>query len=150
MLRWSFLTIAVGWAAALPAAPFAATRPQGSDGYYAFAFATYALGSIVCHQLPSRSLHLWAVPWPVCARCTGIYFGAAVAAVVAVVARLDERGSALERTRLYLLSSVLPTAATLVYEWTTGHTPSNWVRAAAGCPIGVLVTWTISVSGFRL
>jgi hypothetical protein len=42
-----------------------------------------------------------------------------------------------------LLVAVVPTAATLVYEWTTGQTPANWIRAAAGVPIGVVVAWIV-------
>src|SRR5436190_256549 len=34
---------------------------------------------IVCHQIPERSLWIAATPMPVCARCTGIYFGALAA-----------------------------------------------------------------------
>ncbi len=37
----------------------------------------YGVGSLICHQLPERSYHLWAAQMPVCARCAGIYFGAA-------------------------------------------------------------------------
>ena len=39
--------------------------------------------------------------------------------------------------------AVVPTAATLVYEWTTGQTPANWIRAAAGVPLGVIVAWIV-------
>ena len=34
--------------------------------------------------------------------------------------------------------AVAPTAATLVYEWTTGVMPANWVRAAAGVCLGAV------------
>jgi hypothetical protein len=40
--------------------------------------------------------------------------------------------------------ALLPTAATLVWEWTTGVVPSNGVRALAGFPIGVAVAWIVS------
>ena len=35
--------------------------------------------------------------------------------------------------------AALPTAVTLVYEWTTGNTPSNAIRALAGAPLGAAV-----------
>ncbi len=33
------------------------------------------LGSWWCHQLPTRSPHLWGAPLPLCWRCTGILLG---------------------------------------------------------------------------
>jgi hypothetical protein len=38
--------------------------------------------------------------------------------------------------RLLLAAAALPTAISLVYEWTTGAVPSNAVRAIAGAPLG--------------
>ena len=84
---------------------------------------------------------------PVCARCTGIYAGAAVTAIVATVRTLRPPsadtwvGPYDKRTALVLAG--LPTILTLVYEWTTGQTPANWIRAAAGVPIGVVVAWIV-------
>ncbi len=37
--------------------------------------------SAVCHQIPARSFWIAAEPMPLCARCTGIYFGALVSLV---------------------------------------------------------------------
>ena len=34
------------------------------------------VGSLWCHQLPSRSPHLFGVQLPLCWRCTGIFLGA--------------------------------------------------------------------------
>jgi uncharacterized membrane protein len=44
------------------------------------AFAVFAFFSRVCHQLPDRSFLLFGTPVAVCARCLGIYAGAAVGA----------------------------------------------------------------------
>jgi hypothetical protein len=84
-LRRAFLAMSIGWAVLLPVAPFAASQPAPAPFWYGLAFVVYGAGSFICHQLPARSFHTWSAQWPVCARCTGIYFGAAMAAVVATV-----------------------------------------------------------------
>jgi len=136
---------AIAWAVALPLAAFAATRPHAATPWYAFAFAAYAVGSVICHQLPERSFHLWAAQMPVCARCTGIYVGAAIGAIASVTVRLKKdttsqtvrlKADTTYNAKSALIIAAIPILATLVYEWTTGHTPANWIRAAAGVPIG--------------
>jgi hypothetical protein len=42
-----------------------------------------------------------------------------------------------------LALAALPTVVTLAYEWTTGHMPSNTVRALAGLPLGAAVSWIV-------
>jgi hypothetical protein len=161
----------VAWSVALPLASLTAGEPHPSSIVYLCSFFVYLTGSLLCHQLPERSFHLWGAQMPVCARCTGIYLGAAVAAIAFSVGRRgpacppgadtlcppgpvgarrlqpsgrrSPKGFALHRARMALLVAVVPTAATLVYEWTTGQTPANWIRAAAGVPIGVVVAWIV-------
>src|ERR1700704_3352966 len=100
-LRRAFVAASIGWAALLPLAPFAASRPAPAPFWYGLAFAMYSAGGAICHQLPARSFHSWSAQWPVGARCTGIYVGAAVAAVVAMVRHgVRERGTS--RARLLL------------------------------------------------
>jgi uncharacterized membrane protein len=160
--RRAFIAAAIGWAVALVLAPSIAARPD-TPPLYAFAFGVYAAGSLLCHQLADRSFHLWGVQMPVCARCTGIYAGGAVAAIVAYVVSAFRRtqvrlkpnatyGSLVRLkpdttyryARIALLAAALPTAATLVYEWTTGQTPANAIRALAGFPLGAAVVWAIA------
>ena len=169
VFRRAFVAASVGWAAALPLAPLAARSPYASSVAYVCAAAVYAVGSVVCHQLPARSFHLGAAQWPVCARCTGIYFGAAVVcaarAFPASARRANERATArlaaapearrrqgsdrrsaeslARRPKAMLLVSVLPSALTLIYEWTTGEMPSNHLRFVAGIPIGLAVAWVV-------
>jgi hypothetical protein len=45
--------------------------------------------------------------------------------------------------RVLLAVAALPSAITLVYEWTSGIAPSNGVRFAAGIPIGIVVAWLV-------
>jgi hypothetical protein len=44
-----------------------------------------------------------------------------------------------DRARQWLAISATPTAITLMYEWLSGVTPGNWIRAAAGFPLGAIV-----------
>jgi uncharacterized membrane protein len=142
-MRRAFVAAAAGWVSALPLAAYAASRPHATSVPYACALAVYGLGSVVCHQLPARSFHLWGVQMPVCARCTGIYVGAALAAAASSV--VQTLGDAEARRMLAL--AALPTIATLIYEWTTGVMPANWIRALAGLPLGAAIALVIAGVG---
>jgi len=148
-LRRAFVAASIVWAALLPLAPFAASQPAPAPFWYGLAFVVYGAGSFICHQLPARSFHSWSAQWPVCARCTGIYFGAAMAAVAALISStyvgsgFSRTGWSVSRTRILLVLAALPTAVTLIYEWTTGDTPSNAIRALAGAPLGAAVAFLV-------
>jgi uncharacterized membrane protein len=141
LLRRAFLAASTAWAAAIPLAAYSASRPDGSSVTYAFALGVYGLGRIVCHQMPARSFHVWMTSLPVCARCTGIYAGAALAALALRGRLVDTRSN----PKIVLLAALAPTAATLAFEWTTGVMPSHWIRALAGVPLGVAVAWAIGM-----
>ena len=51
-----------------------------ASGYSLAALAIFWFFSPVCHQDPARSFWLFGAPVAVCARCLGIYLGAAVGA----------------------------------------------------------------------
>jgi uncharacterized membrane protein len=144
-LKLSFVAAAVAWAAVLPLAAFAASRPAEASNSHLAAAIPYAIGALICHQQSTRSFHLWSHQLPVCARCTGIYVGAALIALGAAPRKrrpategfVGQRFSA--NARLILLLAVLPTLATLAYEWSVGAPPSNIARALAGLPLGAAV-----------
>jgi uncharacterized membrane protein len=147
LVRRTFLALSTLWAASIPLATFVASRPDSSSVSYAFALSVYAIGHVVCHQLPARSFHVWMTSLPVCARCTGIYAGAAATAIVlALMPRtsVEARSVRVDPKRVLLLALV-PTALTLMFEWTTGVMPQHWVRAAAGVPLGAAVAWAIGM-----
>jgi len=148
-----FAGAALAWGCALPLATWLASGPDARPGVYGFAFAVYGLGSWICHQRPDRSFYLWAMQMPVCARCTGIYLGSAIAALSYVTrggSRANStRRAAVDRTirstdaRIVLVVAAVPTLVMLLVEWLGGGTPSNAIRALAGLPIGAAVAWTV-------
>jgi hypothetical protein len=151
-LRAAFVAASIAWAVLLVVVPFAASQPHASAMAAALIAGVYTIGSLVCHQLPERSYHLWTVQMPVCARCAGIYFGAVLGAIVSQLgkARRGRPWSALGRrklrpydARIALALAVVPTVVSLAYEWTTGVRPSHEIRAAAGAPIGLVVAWLV-------
>jgi uncharacterized membrane protein len=53
-----------------------------AGGHTTLASAIYSTFSFVCHQIPERSFHLAGHKFGVCSRCTGLYSGLALAALV--------------------------------------------------------------------
>lgn len=145
LLRRAFSLASVVWVFLLPLTAFAASRPDGTPITYGFALAIYKVGHLICHQLPTRSFHVWGASLPVCARCTGIYVGAAGAFALRALGDPPKREARTSDARVVLLAALVPTAATLIFEWTTGVTPANWVRALAGAPLGIAVAWAVGM-----
>jgi uncharacterized membrane protein len=145
-LRTAFIAASIAWAVLLIAIPFAASQPHVSSIEATLIAGVYTLGSLVCHQLPERSYHLWTAQMPVCARCAGIYFGGVVGATASAARAVRAKAAAFNPAwtpRMVLAVAVAPTVLTLAYEWTTGDRPSHEIRAAAGVPIGVVVAWLV-------
>jgi uncharacterized membrane protein len=103
----------------------------------------YTLGSRICHQRPERSFHLLAVQLPVCARCAGIYGGAAVGLLLTLSASIRQRLFPFS-PRMLLLAGALPTLMTLVLEWSGAWAGANNVRAAAGVTLGAAVAFVVA------
>jgi uncharacterized membrane protein len=153
-VRLAMAAAAIAWAVVIPLAAWSAGQPDTASPARVFALTVYQFGSVICHQRPERSFHLAAVPLPVCARCTGIYVGAAVvlaALSVGGVGRARRSGSSpsaamqsSRRTaRAALLFAVTPALLTLAYEWITDRTPSNEIRAATGAFLGAIAAWVL-------
>jgi uncharacterized membrane protein len=103
----------------------------------------YALGSRICHQRPERSFHLFAVQLPVCARCAGIYAGAAAGSLLILSASVrDQLCRFAPRTLLF--AGALPTLMTLIIEWSGAWTGANATRATAGVPLGLTVAFVVA------
>lgn len=128
------------WSGALPAAAAAASTGAGPAAW--LVPLVYGIGHVVCHQRPERSFTWGDVAWPVCARCSGIYFGATLGALLGLIVPLGLVASP-ARVRLWLVSSAMPVVLTLVYEWLTGEAPSNNLRAMSGGVVGTMVAWLL-------
>ncbi len=127
---WWLTAPTVLWAVALPLAAAQVLLPSWVVA------AIYRIGHVICHQRPERSFY-WALhSWPVCARCTGLYAGAAVGVLLALRLSLPDVVRTPVRVRRYLLIAVAPAVASLLFEWTTGIAPSNVVRATTGLVAG--------------
>ena len=107
------------------------------------AAVVYAVGSHICHQRPERSFHVNLAQLPVCARCTGIYVGAAIGAWLAIGSGVHRRVAG-HSLRALLVCAAVPTAVTLVAEWSGAWAGSNPVRAAAGMPLGGAVALVVA------
>lgn len=89
---------------------------------------------LICHGQLDRAFELAGVAMPICARCTGIYAGIALGALLMMIAPLERR-----RSLLFLAGVLL--AAPLVVDgsmqtlglWSTGNLP----RGMTGLLFGV-------------
>jgi len=140
-----FLTIgAVLWAATLLAAPYALT--SGSPRLVSAAAIVYSGAGLICHQRAARSFHLAGVQLPVCGRCTGLYLSGALGALLAWI--VSRRPRVPSNTRRTLVLASIPTALSVVLEWTGVLDPSNVGRAVCALPLGAAAAW-IFVQGLR-
>jgi uncharacterized membrane protein len=126
--------LATGWLVLLVTAPILPVPIAG---------ALYAIGSHICHQRPDRSFHLLAAQLPVCARCAGIYAGAATGASVAAVSTRIRELALQSSARVILVLGAVPTGVTLAFEWAGLWNGSNVARAAAGLPLGLVVVLVV-------
>lgn len=125
------------WPAALASAGWSAA--QGSAGWGTT--VVYAAASLVCHQRPDRSFATAGVPWPVCGRCTGLYLGAPLGALLAWRWRRSRGGS--RRLLWSLVAGTAPTVASLAVE-ATGLAPvGNAVRCALAVPAGAVLAFAV-------
>jgi uncharacterized membrane protein len=136
--------LAVLWAGWLVVTPAVASAGQSRATLFAVA-ATYQLGARVCHQHADRSFHIGAVQMPVCARCAGLYGGAAAGAIVGLAWMRPRRRRAnllrvlQQHLRPVLLAAACPTVVLWALEHTVNVDMSNWVRCVGALPLGAVV-----------
>lgn len=94
-------------------------------------------GHAVCHQLPSRTLAAGGHYLPVCARCTGIYFGISLSYIY-LIARRKFRVNALPPlgVSIALVALILPMAVDGATSYLGLRHTTNAVRLATGLATG--------------
>ena len=144
----TFAAAAWLWAVVLPAAAWTAERP-GAPGPLRFGTAlVYVAGGVLCHQRPERSMRVRGTPLPVCARCAGIYWGAAAMVLTLALARPFTHGAVARPDRgrrdlwRWTIAALVLNAGTLIFEW-GGGAPGNDVRALAGLALGSVAAWIV-------
>jgi uncharacterized membrane protein len=124
---WTFVPIALLGAAL--AAPYFSTH-----GFVILAFVLQRGFALVCHQRPERSFWIFGAPVAVCARCLGIYVGAAIGLLMRAPRSIAMR---------LLIAAAVINALDAVAEVVGLH--GNWmaVRFALGLLLGAAGTLLI-------
>ena len=112
-----------------------------STGHASFASAVYKAFSFVCHQIPERSFHLAGHQFAVCSRCTGLYAGFAVAALVYPLAYSLKRNDTPRRLWLILAAVPLLIDFSLTYfgVWSNSHL----TRFSTGALLGAVAVFYV-------
>lgn len=121
------------------------------DLFLAFIFA---VGSVICHQLPERSFFLDGRQLPVCARCTGLYLSGAAGLAAWWAVKLlrgwpppafapqNTSGGATARQARWAMGLLLIAAMPTAVSYLTGvlgvWDGSNLTRALLAVPLGVV------------
>ncbi|HEY2434127.1 MAG TPA: DUF2085 domain-containing protein [Vicinamibacterales bacterium] len=100
----------------------------------------FPVGRFICHQRPERSFFFHGRQLAVCARCTGLYFGAAGVVPLAWLAAAQLQSG---RARWLLILAALPTAVTWAIEFAGLAPVSNLVRCVAALPMGAAAAWLV-------
>jgi uncharacterized membrane protein len=113
----------------------------------------YAFGSLICHQRPERSFFWAGHPFPVCARCTGIYLSGAVALLLWVGLKSARRWRPLaidpRRARSAFLLAALPTVLSLATAMLGVWDGSNLTRALLAIPLGACAGAIVAAVGTK-
>src|SRR5436309_3439269 len=134
---WAFTaTIALAVLALIITAPLAQ-----AGNHTGFSSTIYTAFSFICHQIPERSFHIAGHQFAVCSRCTGLYSGFAMAALVFPLARSLKRTDTPRRLWLLLAPIPLLIDFSLTYFgfWQNTHV----TRFATGALLGAVAVFYI-------
>ena len=136
-LVWALVTaFGVSIVGLIIAAPLAQANRS-----FALAAAIYKTFSYVCHQIPERSFYLAGHKFGVCSRCTGLYSGFALAALVYPLTR------SLKRTDTPRIFWLLLAAGPLAIDFSLGYFSlwqnTHWSRFVTGALLGSVAVFYI-------
>jgi uncharacterized membrane protein len=118
------------WIVAIVYAPYALASEQTNLAHYIYRFYSF-----LCHQIPSRSFHIGAHPFAVCARCFGLYAGLAAGLLMYPIFRSMRNPES--PSRVWLLLAPIPTtidfALTYFGIWENTHLS----RVVTGAILGI-------------
>jgi uncharacterized membrane protein len=100
----------------------------------------YALARPLCHQRPERCFQLGGLPLAFCARCFGIYAGAALALLLGLRGRVRPFLAALA----VILLDVLSEAAGLRPAWLAGRFLTGLLTGALAAPL--VLEWLLEAA----
>ena len=112
-----------------------------ASGRGALAATIYQTFGHVCHQLPERSFFIKGHPFAVCARCTGIYAGFAIATVLYPVARSLRQTEAPSRKWLFLAAAPLAIDFAIEFSGIGHNTHSS--RLFTGALLGAVAVFYV-------
>lgn len=110
-------------------------------GHGSLAGTIYQSFSHVCHQLPERSFFIEGQPFAVCARCTGIYAGFAVATVLYPLTRSLRQTEAPARKWLFIAAA--PLAIDFAIEFSGIWHNTHSTRVFTGALLGAVAVFYI-------
>jgi len=132
LLMWLFAAaVSVGLLSLIIGAPLAL-----STGHQFWALTIYHSFSYLCHQIPERSFFIAGHKFAVCSRCTGLYAGFAVAAVLYPLVRSLRRTEAPPRKWLFIAAAPLAIDFSLTFLGIWENTHST--RFVTGALLGAV------------
>ncbi len=137
LLMWLIVaSVSLAVMAMIIGAPLALAAGHGS-----LAGTIYQTFSHLCHQLPARSFFIDGHPFAVCARCTGIYAGFAVATVLYPLARSLRDTETPARKWLFIAAAPLAIDFAIEFFGVSHNTHSS--RLSTGALLGAAAAFFI-------
>lgn len=112
----------------------------------------FFIGSLVCHQMPERTIYIDGIPLPFCARDTGIYLGGAIALIYCIV-RGKLKSDKVPSTRISVILALLtvPMMIDAVSSYISIRQTDNTMRFMTGIFFGMpIVLFLIPAANYKV